>query len=57
MPVLKSTAGQRYAVDPEFDLRLDSWPGVDYVDYDGDELIVKGNVADLLDFFESEGVI
>lgn len=57
MPILTSSKGQRYAVDTEFDLRLDAWDGIDYIDYDGDNLIVKGSVADLLDFFEAEGVI
>lgn len=57
MPILTSLKGQNYAVDAEFDLRLDAWTGIDYVDYDGDNLVVKGSVADLLDFFESEGVI
>lgn len=57
MPIITSLKGQNYAVDAEFDLRLDKWAGIDYVDYDGDNLIVKGSVADLLDFFEAEGVI
>ena len=56
MPVITSKRGQTYAVDAEFDLRLDQWPGVDYVDYDGDDLIVRANLADLLDFLESEGL-
>lgn len=55
--ILTSSAGQQYAVDDEFDSRLDLYPGVDYVDHDGDELVVKATLADLLDFLTAEGLI
>lgn len=55
--ILTSSAGQQYAVDDEFDLRLDLHAGVDWVDTDGDELVVRATVADLLDFFSAEGLI
>lgn len=55
--ILTSSAGQQYAVDDEFEERLDLYAGVDYIDFDGDELIVKAKLADLLDFLSIEGII
>jgi hypothetical protein len=56
MPILTSNTGQKYLVDSEFDLRLEKWVGIEHLEYSRNDLIVRGNVADLLDFFEKEGV-
>jgi hypothetical protein len=56
MPILTSHNGQQYLVDSEFDLRLEKWVGIEHIEYSCNDLIVRGNVADLLDFFEKEGV-
>lgn len=57
MIILTATSGQQYAVDDEFIDRLDARTGVDYVDTDGDNWLVKGSLADLIEFLVEEGVV
>lgn len=55
--ILTSSAGQQYAVDDEFEVRLAAVPTAYVARIDDDELQVEANVADLLDFLSAEGLI
>lgn len=55
--ILEAKSGQQYAVDDGFIDRLDALPGVDYLDTDGDDWVVKGSLADLIAFLQEEGVV
>lgn len=59
MPVLVSSAGQRYAVDYDFRSRLLAWDGIESVEYKGDDenFTVTGTLADIIDFLTEEGVL
>lgn len=55
--ILTSAAGQRYAVDDEFEDRLSRLIDVEVYESEDGQIQVEANVADLLDFLSAEGLI